>query len=169
GVHLALADHLAVAGLEHEVVLAVAALLQFERAVALGVAAHRIDAVERRVACLVLFAGEDDLAVAGQQIEVELAIADLLQMELAGRHGDTSCAVCLPTSVGRFAHGCVSSVAAGHGGPNVVRWGRSTVGWTTFSLSAIAPARLAAGSMKRDPPYGRPGIQVRVRVCTPVG
>ena len=112
-------------------------------AVALGVAAHRIDAVERRVACLVLFAGEDDLAVAGQQIEVELAIADLLQMELAGRHGDTSCAVCLPTSVGRFAHGCVSSVAAGHGGPNVVRWGRSTVGWTTFSLPAIAPARRA--------------------------
>src|SRR5690606_6468395 len=106
GVHLALTDHLAVAGLEHEVVLAVAAFLHLERTLAQGVAPYRLDAVERRITGLVLFAGEDDLAVAGQQVEVELAIAGLLQLELAGGHGDTSCAVCLSTSVGRFAHRC---------------------------------------------------------------
>src|SRR5690606_16591842 len=106
GVLLTLTDHLAVAGLEHEVVLAVAALLHLERTLAQGIAPHRVDAVERRIAGLVLLAGKDDLAAARPQVEAELAIAGLLQLELAGGHGNTSCAVRLSTSVGRFAHRC---------------------------------------------------------------
>jgi len=38
----------------------------------------------------VLLAGQYDLAIAGQKIEVELAVAGFLQLEFAG-HGDTSC------------------------------------------------------------------------------
>src|SRR5690606_32259701 len=143
GVLLTLTDHLAVAGLEHEVVLAVAALLHLERTLAQGIAPHRLDAVERRIAGLVLFAGKDDLAVAGQQVEVELAIAGLLQLELAGGHGNTSCAVRLATREGRVEHGCDSRPL----------WGRSSQGGQRLSCP---PARRqgarVGGSMKRDPP-----------------
>src|SRR5690606_36460466 len=89
-IHLALADDLTVACLEYEVVFAVARFLDLEGPFACRVLAYRIDAVQRGSMSFVLFAGQHDLPVAGQQVEMELAVAGFLHLELA-RHGDTSC------------------------------------------------------------------------------
>src|SRR5690606_36202967 len=84
GIHLALADDLAVAGLEHEVFAPVAGVQAFESGVAASVLAHRLDAVQAAFLRLVAFGTEDLLAVAGLEVELELAVAALAHFEGTG-------------------------------------------------------------------------------------
>src|SRR5690606_37351267 len=85
GVHLAAADGLAVGRVEVEEELAVAGGLALEAGVVLAVPAHRLDAVGARGPGRVALAGQDHLAVAGLQVELEFAVAALADLELA-RH-----------------------------------------------------------------------------------
>src|SRR5690606_4746066 len=84
GIHLAVADDLAVGGLQVEVGAAVLRGETLEVGLVRGVPAHRLDAVERRGLLLVALAGKDHLAVAGLQVELEFAVLALADFELAG-------------------------------------------------------------------------------------
>src|SRR4051812_8038782 len=83
GVALALADHLAVGGLEDEIGLAVLVGLALVALVDGGVAFHRLDAVQGSPLLGVELAGQDHLAVARLEVEPELTVARRLQLELA--------------------------------------------------------------------------------------
>src|SRR5690606_25229113 len=80
---LAVADDLAVAGLEVEVRAAVLCGEALEAGVVLAVLAYRLDAVQRRRLGRVAFAAQDDLAIAGLQVELEFAVLAGADLELS--------------------------------------------------------------------------------------
>src|SRR3546814_8352634 len=84
GIHLAAADRLAVGRGEVEEELAVAGGLALEAGVVLAVLAHRFDAVDARAFGRITLAAQDPLAVAGLEIELELAVGALADLEIAG-------------------------------------------------------------------------------------
>jgi hypothetical protein len=82
-IHLAAPQRFAVDGFEDEVGLLLAARrLALEVGSDRRIRLHRFDAAERTGLGLVLLAAEDDLAVGGLQMEVEMTIRSLLNLEL---------------------------------------------------------------------------------------
>ena len=73
-VHLAGADHLAVAGLEVEIRLAVLGFLDFIAGLHGGVLLHGLYAVKAGSLGVVAFAGEDYLTVGGLKVELEFSV-----------------------------------------------------------------------------------------------
>ena len=74
GIHLAGPDDLAVGGHQVEERLAIGGHLHLKTLVVLAVLLDRLYAVEARGLGLVALAGENDLAVGGLQVELELAV-----------------------------------------------------------------------------------------------
>ena len=72
---------MAVGGHQVEVRLAVGGSLHFKTLVLLAVFLDRLNAVEARCLGLVTLAGEDDLAVGGLQVELELAVLSACDLE----------------------------------------------------------------------------------------
>src|SRR5262249_40382853 len=82
-VHLALADDLVVGRLENKEGLLVCRDLALILGVVRSVLLPAGDAVQRALPCLVHLAREDRLAVAGLEVEIELAVGRLLDHERA--------------------------------------------------------------------------------------
>ena len=87
GVHLALADDLAIARLQGEVRCAVAGTQSPEAGIVRRVFFDGFDALQGTGARVVGLAGQDHLPVRGQQVENKLVVGRFLELELC-RHGE---------------------------------------------------------------------------------